>query len=63
MVKQIKLIIEDKTFIISSQAIMRQQQHSVWLNEQEIVSSLTSEDFWEWAANEIKYIVESKGDV
>ena len=61
--KQVKLIIEDKTFILSSQVIMRQQQHSVWLDEQEIVSSLTDEDFWEWAANEIQYIVKSKGDV
>ena len=61
--KQIRLSIEGKQFVLSSQTIMRQQQHSVWLDEQEIVSSLTSEDFWMWAANEIKYIIESKGDV
>ena len=61
--KRIRLSIEDNQFVISSQVIEGRQQHSVWLGEQEIVSSLTSEDFWEWAANEIQYIVKSKGDV
>ena len=61
--RNIKLELEDNTFIINSQTIMRQTVHSVWLNEQEIVSSMTEEDFWEWAANEIEYIVKSKGDV
>ena len=61
--KTIKLIIGDNTFIVNSQVILGERIHSVWLDEQEIVSSITSEDFWEWAANEIQYIVKSKGDI
>ena len=61
--KQIRLSIEDKQFVVSSQVILGERMHSVWLDEQEIVSSITGEDFWEWAANEIQYIVKSKGDV